>query len=152
MDEWLFLSFVSCLLYSLRTIFNKLSIRTIDSTTSGVIQLPVRTTVTILAALWRKKPGPSLSPSTIISRIGELSLYGSIYTSISCIFSVLATILMGDAMQVGGNASEVAVITGSYPAAAYVICILFGLEEINTMKLFGVALAIGSCYCFANAH
>jgi len=50
-----------------------------------------------------------------------------------------------------GNASSVAVITGSYPATSYLLSILLGLETVNPMKLLGVALAIASCYCFVIA-
>lgn len=159
MDEWLLYSLASCLLYSIWTIFSKLASATIDSTTSNLIQLPIRTVVTLLTALQRTKrgetaasgPGFSLTISAIMAHIGDLSLFGSLYTTIACISSVSATFLLGDALEKGGDASSIAVITGSYPAAAYIISMVFGLEEVNSMKLIGVALAIGSCYCFANA-
>lgn len=152
MDDWLLYSLASCFLYSLWTIFSKLASRTIDSTTSSLMQLPIRTVVTILTAIKKRKPSsPGISLNLVITQIGQLSLYGSLYTVLSCISSVFATFFFGDALQAGGNASSVAVITGSYPAVSYIISVMFGLESINFIKLLGVLLAIGSCYCFAIA-
>lgn len=150
MDNWVLYSLASCIFKSLWAIFLKFASRTIDSTTSNLIQLPVRIIVTILLSLGRKKPGSSITFRSIISHVGDLSLYGVIYTVTACTTSVLASFFLGDAMK-EGNASSVAVITGSYPATSYLLSILLGLETVNPMKLLGVALAIASCYCFVIA-
>ena len=158
MEEWLIYSLISCLLYSIWTIFNKLSSSTIDSTTSNLIQLPVRTVVTLFTAFQRmntttpEQPKPLtsvLSSGNILTNIGNLNLYGTIYTFISCIASVFATFFLGDALEKGGSASSVAIIAGSYPALSYVLSVIFGLERLEWMKVLGVFLAVGSCYCFA---
>lgn len=151
MEEWLICSLTSCILYSTWTLFNKQALRTIDSTSSSLIQLPFRVLVTILTALRGKKPESSISLNAIINNIGELNLHGTICAIIACAASVLATFLFGDALQKGGDASSVAVITGCYPALSYIISVILGLEQINSTKLLGVCLAIGSCYCFAIA-
>lgn len=152
MEEWFIYSIYSCTLYAFWTIFSKLASRTIDSTTSSLIQLPIRTIVTLLTAIQRKKSNLPISLNTILTHIGQLSLYGSFYTLLACIMSVSATFFFSDALQKGGNVSSVAIITGSYPALSYVISISIGLEKINAMKLVGVLFSIGSCYCFANAE
>ncbi len=150
MDEWIVYSIASCFFKSLWAIFLKLASRTIDSTTSNLIQLPVRTIVTLVLAWIRKTPGSSLTLSGVVQHIGELSLYGTIHTVIACTTSVLSTFYFSDVLE-KGSASSVTVISGTYPAVSYVLRICLGLEEINSMKLLGVVLAIGSCYCFANA-
>lgn len=161
MDEWILYSLASCLLYSIWTIFKKLASATLDVTTIKLIELPIRIVVTLFTVVQRKGMGTTttstegsrsaLTIPAILTHIGNLSLYGSLYTAIACISSVSASFLQGDALATGGNASSVAVITASYPAASYVISIVIGLEEINSMKLLGVVLGIGSCYCFAYA-
>lgn len=150
MDEWLVYSIASCFFKSLWAIFLKLASRTIDSTTSNLMQLLVRIIVTLVLAWRRKIPGSTLSLSALVNHIGELSLYGTINTVIASTTSVLSTFYLSDALR-KGNASSVTVITGSYPAISYVFSICLGLEAINSMKLLGVVLAIGSCYCFANS-
>ena len=150
MEEWLAYSLASCFLYSIWAIFSKLASRTVDSNSSNLIQLPIRVLVIILTALQRKEPESKIeiSVNALVNYIGQLSLYGSMFAIISCVASVFASFYFGDALK-GGDASSVAVITGSYPALSYIICVIIGLEEINLTKLLGVCLAIGSCYCFA---
>ncbi len=162
MEEWLIYSLLSCLLYSIWTIFNKLSSLTIDSATSNLIQLPIRIMFTLVTVMRRMDLSSYASSasgfrdsSSILSigkislqKIGELNLYGTIYTFISCIASVSATFFLGDALEKGGSASSVAIIAGSYPALSYILCVLFGLEQIELVKMLGVCLAMGSCYCF----
>lgn len=55
----------------------------------------------------------------------------------------------GDALDVGGSGSAVAVVAGCNPALGYVLGVLFGLESVNWWKIWGVVLAVGSCGCFA---
>lgn len=149
MEEWLVCSLISCLLYSIWTILNKLSLRTIDSTASNLLQLPVRTAVTLVTAFRRVTPGTSISVGYIVTRIGDLNLFGVIFACISCIASVMATFYLGDALERGGSASSVSIVTGSYPALAYVLSVVLGLEKLDFIKVLGVFLAMGSCYCFS---
>ena len=61
----------------------------------------------------------------------------------------MAGFLYSDALSSGGSPAAVAVVSGSYPAMSYVMGVILGLESIQMTKVLGVALAIGSSYCFA---
>ena len=151
MDEWLLYSIASCFFYAIWTISTKLASQTIDSSSFQLIQLPIRIFITLLTAFQRRQPGSNISLGKIITHVGSLNLYGFVHTICACGATVMAGFFLGDALDKGGSGSAVAVITGCYPALSYVMSLIIGLESFNPMKIMGVMLAIGSCYCFAIA-
>ncbi len=157
MEEWLIYSFLSCIGFSIWSIAAKKASLTVDASTYNLIQLPIRIIVTIFTVLQRQDATiPSIktmlhtsSLHTIMEAIGKIHVHGFIYTVIAGVSSVLASFSYSDALEKGGSGSAVAVLTGSYPALSYVMSVVAGWEEIKMTKVIGVALAIGSCYCFA---
>jgi uncharacterized membrane protein len=148
MEEWILYSAISCFLYSIWTISTKLASKTIDSSSMQVIQLPMRIVITLFFKIKRSKPGSALS----MKSIGELNFYGFLFTILACAVSVVAGLLSSDALRKGGSGSAVAAITGCYPALSYLMSLILGLESLNSMKVLGVVLAVGSCCCFAFAE
>lgn len=149
MEPWLLTSFASCFGYAIWVICTKLASSTIDSSTINLVQLPIRVIVTVFTALRRRENTSNITLGSIMQTVGNLSLFGLVFTIAACIASVFATFLYSDALAKGGSGSAVAVITGCYPALSYVLSVITGLEEIHPIKVVGVALAIASCYCFA---
>ena len=157
MDPWLYYSLASCFFYSTWTLTLKLATKTIDSNTINLLQLPIRVVLTLMTALQRIQTSSSSATSilhkssfvSLLEYIGNLNFYGVIFTIVSCSSTVIAGFLYSDALSSGGSGPSVAVISGCYPALAYVMGVLLGLEELDFWKVCGVILAFGSCICFA---
>ena len=151
MEDWLVNSSIACILYAMWTICLKLASRTIDSNTSNLIQLPIRVVVTLWKILQRSSTSKSsISMNGVLNFLGNLNLYGTIYTIVGCTCTVTAGFFYADALSSeGSSAAAVAVITGSYPALSYSVGVLLGIETISSTKVLGVCLAIASSYCFA---
>ena len=152
MEDWLIYSSIACFLYAMWSICLKLASSTIDSNTSNLIQLPIRVVVTLWKILQRSSSNSkvSISIKSVLDFIGNLNLYGTIYTIVGCICTITAGFYYGDALSSeGSSAAAVAVIAGSYPALSYFIGVLLGIETITSTKVLGVCLAIASSYCFA---
>ena len=151
MDEWFLYSLASCFMFSVWTITSELASRTIDGSTSLLLQLPLRVIVTSVTAYKRMKPGSKISIPSMANHLVNLNLFGFIFTIFAGTSSVVASFFMNDALDKGGSGSAVAVITGSYPALSYVLSVILGMETISPVKILGVLLAAGSCYCFSIA-
>ena len=151
-EPWLIYSILSCFMYAAINIFTKLGLQTMDCNTFQVIKLPFQVLVTLLTAFKRMQIGPTNIISSQISQFISdrtfVDLIPAMLTGCAC---ALVGFTLGDAFSLGGSASAVTVVSGSYPAVTYLISVGLKLEEIQGIKCLGVALAIGSCYCFAIA-
>ena len=155
MQEWLRCSLISCLLNATWAICGKIASRTMDTSTAKLLQLPFRVLLTLGAVHARSSSSSSsflwskTSVQDVNRWIADLPFYGAICTILACLCSSTAGFLYSDALGSGGSASTVAALTASYPAVSYVMELILGMESIKFTKVLGVALAIGSSYCFA---
>lgn len=138
-------------MFAFKTITNKITARTIDSNTFMMLQIPIRSLVTLFTAYGRMKSGSIMSVQSMTSYFGDLNLFGFIFTILAGTTGVLGGYFTNDALEEGGSASAVAVITGCNSALSYVLSVIFGMETIHPIKVLGVLLAVASCCCFAIA-
>jgi len=148
MDEWIICSLMASFFYALWAINLKLASKTIDSTTSTLLSLPIRTVVILTTAFSSSRRQTTFKT---IKNIRNLNIYGVLYIVASSTAAAFAGFFYRDALSNGGSGSAVAAISGSSPAVAYFISVILGLEELETTKVLGLCLAVASCYCFAAA-
>jgi uncharacterized membrane protein len=82
-------------------------------------------------------------------RFWELPVKGVVYTILTTIATVMAGVQYQTALRSGGSGATVAAITGSYPAVAYCIGAVLGMEEVSRYKVLGVVFACLSCFMFS---
>jgi uncharacterized membrane protein len=82
-------------------------------------------------------------------RFWDLPLKGVAYLIMTTIASVLGGFQYQNALRSGGSGAAVSAIAGSYPAFAYLLCVLLGMEEVSRNKVLGVIFACLSCFMFS---
>ena len=159
-EPWLLYSIASCVMYASQVIVTKVGLRTMDSGTFQLAQLPFRIFAVLITAFKRSQAVVKCEGTTSTGRceasppkLLDLGFNGGL-AHIACPIAAgtlcgLAGFFVGDALSSDGSASAVAVISGSYPALSYLMSIILGMERIQLIKCLGVTLSIGSCYCFA---
>ena len=81
-------------------------------------------------------------------RFWDLPLKGVFLTILTTLASVMAGFQYQGALKSGGSGSIVAAVVGTYPALAYFVGLLLGLESVSLYKLMGVFFACLSCLMF----
>ena len=82
-------------------------------------------------------------------RFWDLPLTGVIYTFLTTVAAVGAGFLYQSALRSGGSGATVSAIAGSFPAGAYFIGVVLGMEEVTMYKVLGVVFACLSCLMFS---
>jgi uncharacterized membrane protein len=136
---WLADAMVSCLLFAGWAVCQKLAIVNGCSAIETTIY-----TQTAIVVMWASSivANPSI-------RFYSAPITGAGYALAAGVFTSTGGIWFNKALQAGGAASAVTVISAAYPAVAFIIAVVALGEELTWLKILGAVLTISGAACFA---
>jgi drug/metabolite transporter (DMT)-like permease len=116
----------------------KIQLAMISSNEMLLLQAPLRLCVTLFSIRsWKD------------IRFWDLPVTGVMCTMLTTVVTVTAGFQYQNSLRSGGSGGAVAAVTGSYPAVAYFIGAMLGMEEVSRYKVLGVIFACLSCFMFS---